>query len=468
MTPYPFLSPLASAACLLALCLLVPTHSPGTAASGDLRPSARYPWYWEYRGRPVLLLGGTIEDNLYQIPGLRGHLDTLRAAGGNYVRNTMSCRDAGNAWWFERGPAGKYDLNRPGEEHWRRFDEFLRLAHERDIVVQIEVWDRFDFAREPWLANPYNPANNSNYTAAQSGLAAEYPEHPGHVENPFFRSVPALENNAVLLPIQERQVRRMLRTSLSYPNVLYCMDNETQSSPEWGRYWARIIREEARAAGREVYQTEMWDPWDLNHPLHRETLDHPDLYAFADISQNNHQRGRQHWDNAQAVRARLAGRPRPLNNVKIYGADGGRYGSTRDGLERFWRNIVGGLASARFHRPDSGLGLSETAQVHLRAARLVTDAAPLFEGTPGLELLGERAPNETYLNAIPGKQYVLYFPDGGAVTLDLAAASGTFRVRWMEASTATWHPGETVSGGAVVPLRAPGTGHWVAVLRAEG
>ena len=55
-------------------------------------------------------------------------------------------------------------------------------------------------------------------------------------------------------------------------------------------------------------------------------------------------------DNAQKIRSQLS--PiRPINNIKIYGADGGRFGSTQDGLERFWRNIFGGFASARFHRP---------------------------------------------------------------------------------------------------------------------
>ncbi len=53
--------------------------------------------------------------------------------------------------------------------------------------------------------------------------------------------------------------------------------------------------------------------------------------------------------------------PRPLNTVKTYGADGGRFGNNQDGLERWWRHVIGGAASARFHRPDSGLGLSPPA-----------------------------------------------------------------------------------------------------------
>jgi len=37
--------------------------------------------YWSYRSRPVVLLGGSVEDNLFQIPDLAEHLDCLAAAG---------------------------------------------------------------------------------------------------------------------------------------------------------------------------------------------------------------------------------------------------------------------------------------------------------------------------------------------------------------------------------------------------
>lgn len=64
------------------------------------------PWYWQYKGEPVMLLGGSVEDNLFQIPDLEKHLDLLASVGGNYVRNTMSSRDPGNVWPFARGLNG--------------------------------------------------------------------------------------------------------------------------------------------------------------------------------------------------------------------------------------------------------------------------------------------------------------------------------------------------------------------------
>ncbi|MEE2752499.1 MAG: aldo/keto reductase [Candidatus Latescibacterota bacterium] len=56
-------------------------------------------------------------------------------------------------------------------------------------------------------------------------------------------------------------------------------------------------------------------------------------------------------ESARAYRADSS-----INSVKIYGANTGGYWSIRDAQERFWRNIVGGLATTRFHRPLAGLG----------------------------------------------------------------------------------------------------------------
>lgn len=447
---------------ILSLALLLATDEE------RIRPCPDHPRYWEYQGKPVLLLGGSVEDNLFQIPELEAHLDLLKSVGGNYVRNTMSSRDEGNVWPFAQREDGKYDLTKPNEEYWRRFAEFLRLTHERNIILQIELWDRFDFAREPWLVNPYNPRNNVNYTSQESGLKPEYPNHPGGNENPFFRAVPELEDNELVLRFQQAQVDQMLSISLSYPNVLYCMDNETSGKPEWGAYWSRYIQAKADEAGVSVQTTEMWDPWDLSAPQHRHTFDHPELYSFVDVSQNNHQKGQTHWDNFQRQRERIAEQPRPLNNVKIYGADTGRYGTDRDGIERFWRNLLGGAASARFHRPDSGLGLSATAQAHLQSARMLTDSVEFFDCEPSNELLSDREPNEAYLGAQPGEAYLLYFPDGGAVTLALPEQPNEWVVRWLEIEKAQWGVETKLRAGQSMTLTAMSRGHWaVRIVRGE-
>ncbi len=451
---------------LLALAAALTTALAQTPASDRIQPWPQNPRFWQYRGQPVLLLGGSKDDNLFQIPDLREHLDALRAAGGNVIRNTMSDRpDKGfEVYPFARRPDGQYDLNQWNEEYWTRFQNLLRWTAERDIIVQIEIWDRFDYSRDNWEPHPYNPKNNVNYTYAESGFAEHYPDHPGANRQPFFFTTPKQRHNRVVLPFQQRFVARLLSHTLPCVHVLYCMDNETSADPAWGAYWAGFIRERAAQANVTVCLTEMWDAWDLKSPEHRRTLDHPELYDFADVSQNNQKRGQEHWDNFQWVRQHIARHPRPLNTTKTYGADGGRFGNNRDGLERWWRHVLGGVASARFHRPDSGLGLSAPAVAALRAARKLESRSKLWDLEPANQLLGDRAPNEAYLAARPGTAYALYFTDGGQVTLNLTDAPGAWDLRWIDIQTGEWGPQAQIEGGQSLPIQAPAPGHWIATL----
>lgn len=441
-----------------------------------IQPYPENPFYWQYRGRPVLLLGGSVEDNLFQIPHLEEHLDLLASVGGNYVRCTMSSRDEGDVWPFARDPrTGLYDLSEPSEEYWERFRRFLTLCAERDIIAQFELWDRFDFARGPWQANPYNPRNNVNYTAADSGLREIIESHPGRRENAFFRTVPTLENNELVLQYQQLQVDAMLAISLGYGNCLYCMDNETNESPEWPWYWARYVRRRAEERGVRVELTEMWDAHDILQPEHRATFDHPEVFTFVDISQNNHSPAATHWENPQVLRDRFLaeGRRWPMNSVKIYGANSGSYGSTRDAQERFWRNIFGGLASSRFHRPPSGLGLGEIAQGHIRSMRVLTDEMHIFSCKPHNEFLQNRSWNEAYCTANPGTEYAVFFPDGGDVRLDVSAAAGRpLTLRWLDIRRSRWtaeRAGDalTVDAAGFLRLVTPTEeGYWSALVQA--
>lgn len=458
---------------VVALATLVSAPTPSAAAEPTLRPWAENPWYWSDRDRPILLLGGSDDDNLFQWPEqeLIAQLDRLAAAGGNVIRNTMSDRkDKGfEVYPFRQLPDGTYDLNEWNDEYWTRFERLLRESARRDVIVQIEVWDRFDYTdsggSDRWQIHPYNPRNNVNYTYEQSDFAERYPDHPGRNKQPFFFTTPEQRNNEVVLRYQQRFVDKMLDHTLRYGHVLYCMDNETSGEEEWGRYWAQYIKRRAAGEGKTVFVTEMWDDWDLTAPRHRRTFDHPELYDFVDVSQNNQNKGQKHWDNFLYVREYLSSRPRPMNTTKTYGADGNKFGHTdQDGIERFWRHLLAGAASMRFHRPDSGLGLNDKAVAAIRAARKLESKVPLWSVRPANELLTDREPNEAYLAADAGRAYALYFPAGGEVTLDLSAATGELTMHWIDIGSGEWGAEQKLAGGANVTVAPPGTGNWAAAI----
>ncbi|MHC4398399.1 MAG: hypothetical protein ACYTG0_01825 [Planctomycetota bacterium] len=457
--------------------LLITARSGAGENDAPLEPWPENPWYWSYHGQPVLLLGGSDDDNLFQWSeaDLAEQLDRLAKAGGNVVRNTMSDRkDKGfETYPFQPLAGGKYDLQRWNDDYWQRFERLLRETAKRNVFIQIEIWDRFDYTDrqgcDRWQIHPYHPKNNVNYTYEESGFAPRYPEHPGQNKQPFFFTTPQQRNNRVVLRYQERFVDKLLDHALKHDHVLYCIDNETKAEPAWGRHWAELVKRRAAEAGKTVMVTEMWDDWDLKAERHRRTFDHPKLYDYVDVSQNNHNSGQKHWDNFLFVRKYLANKPRPMNTTKTYGADGNKFGHTdQDAIERFWRHLLAGAASVRFHRPDSGLGLCDKAVACIRAARKLQSRIPLWTVKPANDLLGDRGENEAYLAARSPEAYALYFPAGGGeVTLKLSQASGKLQLRWINVDTGDWADTVELTGRAEVPVKSPGKGNFAAAVVAR-
>jgi hypothetical protein len=156
-----------------------------------------------------------------------------------------------------------------------------------------------------------------------------------------------------------------------------------------------------------------------------------------------------------------------MTNDKIYGGEYMRFGDSREGVERFWRNIFGGHAAVRFHRPPGGIGLSARAQQMIRSAREVTDAFDLFSCSPRNDLLGHREANEAYCLAVEAKQYAVYFPAEGSVALDLSKAKTPLSVRWYDIDRGEWHPAETIQGERSAKLTTPRSGQWAVVVVAR-
>ena len=463
-----FLWSIITLCCLSVAISCSPKENQEERQKAGVKPWSENPSYWEYNGQPVLLLGATDNDNLFQNKNLKSHLDSLQAIGGNYVRNTMSDRDEGDLKAFAKTPEGKYDLNQWNETYWERFENLLKWSQERDIIVQVEIWDRFDHSREEWKLDPFNPKNNINYSYAASGLDSLYPNHPGSNEQPFFFTVPALAENQILLPYQEAFVKKVLSISLQYDNVLYCIDNETKGVEAWAVFWADFLHH--NAGEKQIYLTQMWDDWDIKSDMHKRTLDHPDRYHYIDMSQNSHNIGQLNWENAQYIFDYIKDNSRPVNSTKIYGSQTSswinRGINEEHAIQTFFRNLLGGFASSRFHRPPSGLGLSNQSAKAIKAIRKLEEKVRMWEIVPRMDLLSENEPNVAYLAGNEGEKYVLYFPGEGEVYLDLKESPVEFELYWWDIASEKWTAGEVVSGGGVLTLNSSSkTGSFAVILK---
>ena len=223
------------------------------------------------------------------------------------MRNTMSQREGVELKPHKLLPDGKFDMDQWNENYWQRFQNMLKWTHERDIIVQIEVWDRFDYAEGNWEISPWNPKNNVNYDYEASGFGKEYRnDHLYRDAHPFFHTIKGTRQHTgryeVIRQYQEAFVDKMLSYSLPYGHVLYCMNNETSSEAGWGLFWIRLIQRRAAEKGLAVSTTDMFDDAYLaaqaqNAPI---VFDDPEHYLFADISQVNSRNFDQtHWDRLQ-------------------------------------------------------------------------------------------------------------------------------------------------------------------------
>jgi hypothetical protein len=308
----------------------------------------------------------------------------------------------------------------------------------------------------------------------------DYPPTGQPTDHPFFKSVPELDNNEILLAYQTKFVDKILSYSLNYPNILYCINNETGEHLEWGDYWAEYIKSKATKARLKVYITDMRRNEKIRSEDHHHIYQNPELYTFIDISQNNAWEGlgQKHYDNILFVRDYISNNPRPINNVKNYGAV--RHGED-ESIARFCRIIFAGCASARFHRPhplenpeaheastEFGLGLSPQAQSIIKSMDTIMKKFDYVKSKPDNELLSHREENEAYLMVNKGKQYALYFPKDagdGFVTLDMSDAKGEWELIWLNMKDSKWLDQKIeIKGGNKVKLQKPDAGHWAALI----
>ncbi len=493
-------------ACLLAAFTIAFTWSGSTF--GQIAVDGRY---WRFDGQRVLLLGAwnhghnpfidhdTDNDKDKQgvstVEQITEAIEQLHAAGGNCLRCVLDPGMAAGIQGFDfcARSGSKYDLSEMTGPFWMRLETFIAEAGKRDIVVQIEVWDRFDWidgSWGSWPVSPWNPKNNTNYTTESSGLATSYRSFHGH---PFSQGVPGhpvyekaaksrKQKYDLVRSFQEAFIDRLLSVTLRYDNVLYCMNNETHEDPAWGRYWMDFIRERARSQGKSVCTTDMFDDVYKAKDSRGLTyqLNHRSTYDYVDISQaNSRHADEEHWNKVQwiADAAAKVDPPYLLHMTKLYGNDIAldgkpwsrfRPGDSENAIEEWWRNLLAGVAGVRFHRPTAGIGLCAASRNCIGATRKVETLVKFWDVEPRLDLLTDRDPDEAYLAADPGSKYILYFTKsgGGSVGLKLDSyPDTTFKLRWIDVDTGDWGSATTISGGSTVTIDRPSdSSHWVAVI----
>jgi Cellulase (glycosyl hydrolase family 5) len=204
-------------------------------AQSTLRVSEKYPRYFEYQGKPLILLGSGEHYGAVLNPDFdyQQYLNTIAAEGLNYTRiftgQYAESYDPGTFGILKNtlGPAkgrlltpylrsneqgyvfggNKFDLTQWDENYWSRLRAFVAAAEQKGIIVEITLFTAL-YSDEGWKSSPLCAESNINAT-----------------ENVGKDSAFVLKNEQILA-FQTAFVQRIAHELHAFDNVLYEIQNE--------------------------------------------------------------------------------------------------------------------------------------------------------------------------------------------------------------------------------------------------
>ncbi len=429
-------------------------------------------------GTPFFPMGDTcygLFDDSPITPDLREeYLKTRRAQRFNFVRMTVGHSEArattNSAYWAWGGSPQKPDLDRFNPAFFRAFDELMRQLRANGMNVELIL---LNFYRRPFTdTNAWTPARERlwlRYVVSRYGafdnvflwtIANEYETHP---DGKYRLDFPGDVNwaKATARFIKENDPYRHLVTV--HPVISASIRGASPRDPfdpPW-RIGEFFGEEDALGVlSQQTGQSGAGTAWDES--LQCWTGDSATLAASLRADRHF----RKPVLNTESGYEFLRGHP--TEKKQVHHSDKVRRSA--------WRIVcAGGYFAAGFHgtighsdvwnRIDapnhySFIPKDEGAAAQLGFLHDYFTALPFWRMEPFESVTGD-----ALALAEPGKVYVAYLPHGGAVSLDLAAAPGSFTARWFNPRTGKFDNEFSVPAGGSQKLSAPNTNDWVLYLK---
>jgi hypothetical protein len=436
-------------------------------AAGPLRVHPANPRYFTADGRrAVLLTGSHTWPNLVDMGrsdppeafDFDAYLDSLERHGHNFIRlwawdstvwDTRANGAIGKEYvhhaaplpWARPGPGtaldGKprFDLTRLNPDYFARLARRVRAAGERGIYVSVmlfEGWGLYHGNRDrqapagwAWRAHPFHPENNVN------GIAVAGDEIGGAVHR---------LGNPRVTEVQAAYIRKVVDTVNDQENLLYEVINEG-GEKEWDWWVVRTLHEYERTLSPQQHPVGI-----TGHGSERlESM----LASPAEWISPGRIDG--YGDDPPAWDGRKVSL---LDTDHIWGVGGN--------AAWVWKSFLRGH-NPLFMDPYDGavLGTPEDPQWEpirraMGFARRLAEQVDLAAMQPRDDLA-----SSGYCLADPGRDYLVYLPEGREVAVDLSAAAGALQAEWVDPRSGASRSGDAVDGGAARSLRAPDARDWV-------
>jgi len=434
--------------------LLITGQAYGGKTRGPFRLHPHNPRYFTDGTRKAIYLTGShvgweLQDDAWgreHVFDYPGFLDFLVEHNHNLVRmwvvehtrwDTSNPKAVASPMpWRRTGPGRaldgqlKFDLKQFEAAFFHRLRSRIIAADERGIYVIVMLFQGFSVhkrpGRNPWFGHPFNKRNNINGIDGDLNADGD------------GREVHTLASGKVT-ELQEAYVRKVIDTVNDLDNVLYEIANEAgNSSTEWQYHMIRFIKKyQATKPNQHLVGMTVQIPGGHNN---NEVL----LRSPADWISPNAEGG--YRDNPPAG-----------NGRKVIISDTDHlWGVGGNSRQWVWKSFFRGLNPIYM---DSYTD-QETKQLDkivdrefdprwepIRRAmgytRRLANRISLVGMVPRNELASSR-----YCMANPGKEYLIYLPEGGSVTVDLRDVGGALSVEWFNARRAESKTAERAQGGA--------------------
>jgi len=442
---------------------------------GPLRVHPTNPRYFtDGSGRAIYLTGSHTWDNLVDMGAddppqpfdFDGYLDFLKRYEHNFIRlwawDSVIWDSLANGTvlgkhfihnvvpqpWARTGPGNaldgkpKFDLTKFNPVYFERLRERAATAGNRGIYVSVMLFEGWGLyhgnsgraAPEGWAwrSHPFHPDNNIN------GINADVSRDSIGVK------VHSLGNPAGTA-IQEAYICKVVDTVNDLDNVLYEVINEG-GDKDWDWWVVDTIhnyektKPKQHPVGITGHGAERL-PSMLDSPADWVSPGRIDGYAEAPPA----------WDGKKVSL---------LDTDHVWGVGGNH--------TWVWKSFLRGH-NPLFMDPYHGVVLGERFDPKFELIRLNLGYALRYAKRINLVLTTPRddLASTQYCLANPGKEYLVYLPDGGKVTLLLPEESGTFAVEWFNPRTGLNTEAETSIAQGKTELTAPFSGDAILYMQSK-
>lgn len=333
----------------------------------------------------------------------------------------------------------QFDLGRFDDEYFGRLGARVELARRRGIYVIVMLFQgwsaRPSKRHQPWHGHYLNPRNN---TAGLDG------DRDGDGSGRLVHTL----RQAAVTAVQEAYVRKVVETVGDAENVLYEIANESLGSEAWHRHIVSVIR---------------------GHRQHRASRQPILLSGCRRGLTNAVLRG----NDAEAIGVSRTEEedyladPPPSDGTHVVVADSDHIAPKTKDPAFVWKNFLRGNHPLVL---DWGLAESDDASWEPIRHALGTVRTLAEQMAPAALVPRSDLASTGYCLASPGKEYLVYLPEGGAATVKLEGDGVNYRLDWRRADGTSAAGGKEtareavssrdarVAGGAVRRIESPWRG----------